>query len=355
MRVFSVGSDGAFTEYEQLPFDVDHEEAVLEKWLESNPDGILEDGRILITGRQVRTDLGGFIDLLGIDREGNVVVVELKRDRTPRDVIAQALEYAAFGARLDVDALEGILRVYEGDESLNLAERHRDYFGTDPSEAVAFNKDQHIVVVGQKVTPAIRQTALFLGSKGIEVTCIEFTFFEAAGGGRLLSQEIVVGREQAKPRRVISEPLPVVSEGEFLKSCDEDGRAVFSRILDLARRNSMSIHWGTKGFSVGVDVDGARVVVCFVFPPGAMGKHQVFYTTLRNRAGIESKTGAPAAAIDRLWDAAQATGLFTVAGRELKCPIDRTFTDDEVDTLVAWCESVERAVLEHGAKGTPER
>lgn len=71
MRViFSVGSDGEFTEYEQLPLEVDHEESVLEQWLESNPDKILEDGRILILGRQVRTDLGGFIDLLAVDREG---------------------------------------------------------------------------------------------------------------------------------------------------------------------------------------------------------------------------------------------------------------------------------------------
>ena len=63
MRVFSVESDGGFTEYERLPFKMEHEESVLEKWLESNPDGILEDGRVLIIGRQVGTDLGGFIDL----------------------------------------------------------------------------------------------------------------------------------------------------------------------------------------------------------------------------------------------------------------------------------------------------
>ena len=37
MRVFSVGSDGRFTEYEQLPFEADHVESVLEEWLESNP------------------------------------------------------------------------------------------------------------------------------------------------------------------------------------------------------------------------------------------------------------------------------------------------------------------------------
>ena len=354
MRIFGVGSDGDFTEYDELPFEVDHEESVLEAWLESNPDKILEDGRILVIGRQVRTDLGGFIDLLGVDRDGNVVVIELKRDRTPRDVVAQALEYAAFAARLDVDALEGILRVHEQDESLSLADCHRECFSVGQPEAVAFNKDQHIVVVGQQVTPAIRQTASFLGSKGIRVTCVEFTFFKAAEGGRLLSQEIVVGTEHARPRRVASEPLPVVSEDDFLKRCDEHGRGVFSGILQWARRRSMSINWGTKGFSVGVDVDEARVVVCYAYPPAAVFK-QTLYTALRDRAGIERKTSAPAEAIDRLRNEAQATRLFAPAGRELKCLIDRAFTDDEVNALVSWCESVAQAIVQHGLKPASEQ
>ena len=241
MRVFSVGSDGGFTEYERLPFKVEHEESVLEEWLESNPDGILEEGRILIIGRQVRTDLGGLIDLLGVDREGNAVVVELKRDRTPRDVVAQALEYAAFVERLDVDALEGIFRVYQSDESLSLADQHRECFGIDEADAVAFNKDQRIVIIGQRVTPEIRQSASFLGSKGIRVTCVEFTFFQADGGSRLLSHEIVVGKEPKKPSRVVSVPLPVMTEAEFLDSCDAQGASFFLRLFKLARKESMPI------------------------------------------------------------------------------------------------------------------
>ena len=354
MRVFSVESDGGFMEYERLPYEVEHEESVLEGWLESNPDGILEDGRLLIIGRQIRTDLGGFVDLLGIGREGSVVVVELKRDRTPRDVVAQALEYAAFAARLDVDELEGILRVYQHDEALSLAEHHREYFGIDEAVAVAFNKDQRIVIIGQRVTPEIRQTASFLGSRGIRVTCVEFTFFQAVQGGQLLSQEIVVGREHAKPRRVTSDPLPVVSEGEFLKSCDEYGKAVFSRILDLARRKSMSIRWGTRGFSVGVDVDDARVVVGYAYPPGSVFK-QSFYTALRDRAGIQRKTGAPGEVIDRLRNSAEATGLSTSAGRDLKCAVDREFTRDEMTELVAWCEAVQQAIVEHGRRAAFEQ
>lgn len=36
MRVFSIESDGSFKEFVQTPFQAGHEEAVLEKWLESN-------------------------------------------------------------------------------------------------------------------------------------------------------------------------------------------------------------------------------------------------------------------------------------------------------------------------------
>ena len=90
MRLFGIQPSGTFREYAQTPFDVNQEEAVLEKCLKSNSDSLLGGDRMLIIGRQVRTNLGGYIDLLGIDREGSVAVVELKRARTPRDSVAGA-------------------------------------------------------------------------------------------------------------------------------------------------------------------------------------------------------------------------------------------------------------------------
>ncbi len=349
MRVFGIQSDNKFREYVHTLFQIEHEEYVLEGWLESNPDGIVEDGCILVIGRQVVTNLGGFIDLLGLDRAGDVVVIELKRDRTPRDTIAQSLEYASFAERLDTAQLEGILRSYLNDESLSLAEHHREYFELGVDEAVAFNKDQRIVIVGQRVTPEIRQTAKFLRSKGIRVTCVEFTFFQADGETRLLSQEIVVGTETEKPRHVASGSLPVVTEDAFLASADENGKALFARILELAKAKQMPIHWGTKGFSLNVDVDGTHVAVCFVYPPDSVYK-QTLRTTLRDRGGVERKSAVPENEIQALWKQAEATSLFVPAGRDLKCHITRPLTEPEISSLVQWCESVEKAVKRHGLK-----
>ncbi len=69
-----------------VPGQVDRERR-LEDWIESNPDILGE--RLLLVSRQLQTGFGGIIDLLAVDSEGRCVVIELKRGRTPRDIVAR--------------------------------------------------------------------------------------------------------------------------------------------------------------------------------------------------------------------------------------------------------------------------
>lgn len=64
---------------------------MIEGWIARQPDLLGLD--LLMIGRQVNTEFGGRIDLLRIDPDGNLVIIELKRDRTPREIIAQVLDY----------------------------------------------------------------------------------------------------------------------------------------------------------------------------------------------------------------------------------------------------------------------
>jgi hypothetical protein len=349
MRVFKVRDDGTFNECVQTPFQLGHEEAVLEKWLEANPEGMIQDETVLIIGRQVATNLGSFIDLLAIDRDGDTVVIELKRDRTPRDTLAQSLEYASYVQQLDADQLETILRKYLSDESLSLAQHHRTYFALDPEEAVSFNKRQRIVVVGQEVTPQIRQTAEYLSSKGLPVTCLEFSFFESDEGTKLLSQEVVVGKEAGRIEAVSTGSLPLVTEEEFLKSLDDNGRPFFTKILEYATQQSMPIHWGTKGFSLNVNLNGTHVAVCFGYPPSSVYK-QSLYTALVGRGGLHSKTAAPDSVIDELVRKAKELGHFVLAGRELKCQIDKNITEKETSAIIEWIGQAAREISNYGLR-----
>ena len=93
-------------------------EAELEHLLEQDPT-ILGDP-LLVIGRQVHTPYNKIIDLLAIDVDGNLHVLELKRDMTPRDVVAQALDYGSW--------VRGLQRA----DVLEIAE---DHFGEQPFTA----------------------------------------------------------------------------------------------------------------------------------------------------------------------------------------------------------------------------
>ena len=85
--------DGKLEEIETKLSDVGRTESYdLESWIASNPS-IIEQGLIII-GRQVQTKSGP-LDLLALDRAGNSVIIELKRDKLPREVLAQAIDYAS--------------------------------------------------------------------------------------------------------------------------------------------------------------------------------------------------------------------------------------------------------------------
>lgn len=68
---------------------------------------ILSDEWMLI-GRQEITQDAGRIDLLAIVPDGSLVLIEIKRDRTPREVVAQALDYASWVKSLKSDDVASI-------------------------------------------------------------------------------------------------------------------------------------------------------------------------------------------------------------------------------------------------------
>src|SRR5579871_1259967 len=76
-------------------------------------DMIVADPRILsnewmLIGRQEITPFGGRVDLLAIAPDGSLVLIELKRNQTPREVVAQALDYASWVQNLKSEDIVAI-------------------------------------------------------------------------------------------------------------------------------------------------------------------------------------------------------------------------------------------------------
>ena len=87
----------------------------LESWLENNPWTLVQGDNILWIGRQTSApvkDTTILPDLLGVDTRGNLVIVELKRNRTPRDTVAQLLDYATWANELSESRIHEIAEHY---------------------------------------------------------------------------------------------------------------------------------------------------------------------------------------------------------------------------------------------------
>ncbi len=102
--LWTVGPDPQPVREDRLP-----DERTLEDMIAARPD-ILSD-QWMPVARQVRTPHGGIVDLLAIAPDGGLVVIELKRDLTPRDVVAQGLDYASWVQGLGDPAPDGWRRL----------------------------------------------------------------------------------------------------------------------------------------------------------------------------------------------------------------------------------------------------
>jgi hypothetical protein len=137
MKLWRIKSDGSLADVERKVLD---SETRLEDWIAK--DSSLLAIELLLIGRQVTTPYGGRIDLLGIDRQGDISIIELKRDRTPRDVIAQILDYASWVRQLTYNELDSISVSYLN-KSLSVA--FNEFFGEPIPENINISHKMLIV------------------------------------------------------------------------------------------------------------------------------------------------------------------------------------------------------------------
>ena len=144
---------------------------------------LLSDEWMLI-GRQEDTGFGGRIDLLAIAPDGALVLIELKRDKTPRDVVAQSLDYASWVEKLrpeDIAAIYG--RFAPG---RNLGEDFQQRFGLALDED-SLNESHQIIIVSASLDASTERIVAYLSERDIPINVLCFQVF-ANGSEQLISR-----------------------------------------------------------------------------------------------------------------------------------------------------------------------
>ncbi len=127
-------------------------------------------------GRQVRLpveETGKYLDLLGVGSSGDVVIVELKKGRTPREIVAQLLEYSAWIDSMNYEDLNEIAIKYfqekDTGDNRSLLQAYQEVFLADADEeeeiSIEFNTNQKLFIVAEEITPTIRQVTSHLRTK----------------------------------------------------------------------------------------------------------------------------------------------------------------------------------------------
>ncbi|MGE0361139.1 MAG: endonuclease NucS domain-containing protein [Vicinamibacterales bacterium] len=149
----------------------------------------------MLIGRQEVTTHGGRIDLLAIAPDGALVLIEIKRDRTPREIVAQALDYASWVEGLTAEQIADIYSRFSPGGSLSDAFRTR--FGADLDED-ALNQAHQVVLVAAELDPSSERIIKYLSDRGVAINVLFFQVFQN-GNEQLLSRAWLLDPQETQP------------------------------------------------------------------------------------------------------------------------------------------------------------
>lgn len=151
------------------------DEKELEQLLKDNIEILNKDW--LMIGNQVKTAAGKFIDILCIDHDGDMVVVELKKDLTPRDVTAQVIDYAASVSKMTAEEIAQVYLDYtNGEETLNDA--YSNKYGA-PLDETNINQNVKMVIIAAKMDDGTERIIRFLRETySVDINILFFNVFQ---------------------------------------------------------------------------------------------------------------------------------------------------------------------------------
>lgn len=185
-----------------------------------NDISILNNEWMLI-GRQVLTSYNKYIDLLAIDRNGSLIIIELKRDKTPRDVVAQALDYASWVVKLEQDEIIDIYRNFsmkylKKEQSLEL--KFNEKYNDDLTEDM-LNQGHQMVIVASDLDSSTERIVKYLSDSDIPLNVVFFKVF-SDNGNKFLSRAWLIEPIETEENAIHKEQKGIWN-GEYYVSFGE--------------------------------------------------------------------------------------------------------------------------------------
>jgi len=172
----------------------------LQEWLANEPMALGEELLIIQKEFDGFDDTKERLDLLALDKDGNLVIIENKLDDSGRDVVWQALKYASYCSTLKkeqiVEIFQKYLNKYCGGE--NAQALICEFLKEPDIGEVVINggNQQRLMFVAAHFRKEVTSTVLWLLSHNIRLQCFKVTPY-AMGDNLFLNLEQIIPTPEA--------------------------------------------------------------------------------------------------------------------------------------------------------------
>ena len=194
----------------------------LQRLLKKKIDIISEDTLV------IAEEFGGWeesrrrIDLLGIDKNANIVVIELKRTEDGGHMELQAIRYAAMLSTLTFEKVVEIYSKYIKENNIDIEPRENllEFLEWDEADEEQFGQDVRIVLASSNFSKELTTAVMWLNERDLDIRCVRMKPYKD-GERTLLDVQTVI-------------PLPEVEEYQIqIKEKQQKERAARKTSNDL--------------------------------------------------------------------------------------------------------------------------
>lgn len=250
----------------------------LEEWIANDISTL--SNNLLVIGKQVNTDFGGTIDLLCIDNNGDLVVIELKRDKTPREITAQVLDYASWVCNLSNEKIHEMANSYLGNRG-QLDEVFEEKFGIELPDIL--NEHHKMLIVASEIDESSERIVNYLSnSYGVNINVATFQYFKE-NGKEFLARVFLIEPTEVDYKtqtKTNSKRKPPLTYDQLEEMAEKNGVGkIYNRLLSEAK-SYFEITAPTRS-SVAliglVGKDRSRRTICGILPGVDDRKNSLFF------------------------------------------------------------------------------
>lgn len=183
----------------------------LQEWIAKNPEVVGEELLIIQKEFDGFSETNERLDLLALDKEGDVVVIENKLDDTGRDVVWQALKYASYCSTLSTSQIIKMFQSYLDRQGRSEDARTTitDFLEVEDEESMVLNRnDQRLMFIANNYRKEVTSTVLWLLDHDVRIQCFRATPYS-------LDEDLFLQIEQI---------IPVPEASEFIIDIKEKAK-----------------------------------------------------------------------------------------------------------------------------------